>query len=372
MAKRLKLPEAIAALAKIHGEPRTAPRPADPLLDHLLVGVLSAESDLDRASRCVRAVSESFLDLNEARVSPLNELVAVLEPILGEKAKAAALHFRTALQDVFDGTHGLDLEPLRGRDPDDLRKFLKELPHSLGGPASAVLQLALGDAHLAVSAAEQRVLSRLGVLPRSQEFKKVRLALERAVKPVDRLQFSWAVGSHASAVCWPKVPHCEACSLLPNCPFGEQEMKQRAIDRKKEEHRRAQEEKRRKETEARQARIAARLAASAAKKKAAEEAKAARLAAALKKKAEAKAKIEAAKKAAKQKAIDDKAAAKKAAKEAAKAKADAAKAAAKAKADALKAAAKAKADAAKAAAKADAAKAAAKADAAKQKKVAKK
>ena len=331
MAKRLKLPAVLEILEKRHGRPRTAERPEDPLLDHLLVGVLSMWVDRERAARAVRALSDSFLDLNEARVSPLHELTAVLEPVFGSgpgsHAAEAALAARNALQDVFDGTHGLDLEPLRGREPDDLKKFLKELPHTMGGPAAVIFQLALGDKHLALTGPEQRVLLRLGVLPRASTPQRVRQALEKVVKPPDRLRFSWAVGSHAGDICYSKVPACEVCVLLPNCPHGEQEMKQRALDRKKEEARRAAEEKRRKEAEAKAARIAARLLAADLKKKAIADAKAARIAAIAAKKAAEKAAKEA-----KARAIKEaKAEAHRARVEAAKAKADAAKKAAAAK-----------------------------------------
>jgi endonuclease III len=285
MVRRLKLSDAVEALEKLYGRPRTAERPEDPLLDHLLVGILSRWTDRERAARAARALSDSFLDLNEARVSPLSELVTVLEPHVGkEDSLAAATAARNALQDVFDGTHGLDLEPLRGRDPDDLKKFLKDLPHTMGGPAAVVPQLALGDAHLSLSLAEQRVLSRLAVLPRASTPQRVRVALEKQVKPADRLRFAWAVGSHAGAVCFAKEPACEICPMLPHCPHGDQEMKLRVAERKRLEAKRAADEKKRKELEEKAARIAARHAAAEAKKKAAVDAKAKREADALAKK----------------------------------------------------------------------------------------
>lgn len=296
MAKRLRLPEVVDLLEKAYGKPRTAEQPDAPLLDHLLVGVLTAWGDREKAGRALRALSESFLDLNEARVSPIAELTAVLHPFLGAKAEEAAHALRAALQDVYDGTHGLDLEPLRGRDPDDLKKFLKELPHTLGGPAAAVFQLALGTEHLALTVAEHRVLERLKVLPQSPNPQKVRVALEKQVKPADRLAFVWAVGSHAQAVCRAKDPACEGCALLEHCPVGEAEVKRREVERKKEEARRAVEEKKRKVAEEKAAREAQKKQALEDKKRKLAEEKAARIAAA-KAAAEKKAKAEAEKKA---------------------------------------------------------------------------
>lgn len=278
MSKRPKLSEAVAAFEKLYGRPRTAEHADAPLLDHLLVGVLSLWVDRERAARATRVLSESFLDLNEARVSPLAELRAVLEPSLGAKSVEAAYAVRIALQDVYDGTHGLDLEPLRGREPDDLKKFLKELPHTMGGPAASIFQLALGEAHLALMAPEARVLDRLGLLPKTATPQKARVALEKQVKAADRLMFVWSIGSHAQAVCKAKDPLCESCTVLAVCRFGQEEVKRRIADRKKDELRRQAEEKRRLENEAKAARIAARAHAADAKKRAVHDAKLAKIA----------------------------------------------------------------------------------------------
>jgi endonuclease III len=280
VAKRLRFQEVLALLEKAYGKPRTAEHPEAPLLDHLIIGVLTQWVDRERAVRAFRATSESFLDLNEARVSPIAELTNVLHPFLGSKAEEAAVGLRTALQDVYDGTHGLDLEPLRGRDPDDLRKFVKGFPHMQGGPAAAVFQLALGTEKLALMPSEQRVLDRLKVLPQTSTANRARVLLEKQVKPPERLAFAWAVGSHAGAVCHARDPLCESCFMLPHCPAGEAFVKQREIDRKKEEARRAADEKRRRLAAEKAAREVARKAAAEAKKHAIAAAKAAKIAAA--------------------------------------------------------------------------------------------
>jgi len=182
VAKRLRFPEVLSLLEKAYGKPRTADHPEAPLLDHLLIGVLTLWVDRERAVRALRALAESFLDLNEARVSPIAELTNVLHPFLGSKAEEAAVGLRTALQDVYDGTHGLDLEPLRGREPDDLRKFVRGFSHTQGGPAAAVFQLALGNDRLALMPSEHRVLDRLRVLPQVATPNRVRVVLEKTRK----------------------------------------------------------------------------------------------------------------------------------------------------------------------------------------------
>ena len=128
------------------GSPGRAEHPEAPLLDHLLVGVLSAWVDREKAGRAspcpLRVVPRPERGARLPARRAHGRARAVARRARRGEARDAA---RTALQDVYDGTHGLDLEPLRGREPDDLKKFLRELPHTMGGPAASIFQLALGD-----------------------------------------------------------------------------------------------------------------------------------------------------------------------------------------------------------------------------------
>jgi hypothetical protein len=271
-SKKPTLDEVLEVLDEIHGAPVHSERLEDPLLDHLLVGVLSRIVGPSKAREAIRAVSEAFLDFNEARVSPLSELQQVLSPYVPEeKLRTAAWDLRMTLQDVYDGTHGLDLEPLRGRDPEDQRAFLKRLPDTPGGPAALVFQLALGDKHLALGPLESHLLERLGMLPRSSNPSRVRSAMEKLIKPADRLRFAWVTG--ASAHLFEKGdldPEHPFCKLL--VAVKAKELVVRELERKREEARRKAEEKRRKIEDAKRQR----LEAIARKKREKDEAKKAR------------------------------------------------------------------------------------------------
>ena len=69
--KRPDLPGVLDAIEPIFGGPSFSDRPEDPLLDHLLVAALAPRVGAAAARACVRALSVAFLDLNEARSSPI-------------------------------------------------------------------------------------------------------------------------------------------------------------------------------------------------------------------------------------------------------------------------------------------------------------
>jgi hypothetical protein len=318
-----------------------AARPEDPLVDHLLVGVLGLHAGQEKAREGIRALSQAFLDFNEVRSSPLFEIEEILEPFVPpEKTRKAAWDVRMALQDVYDGTHGLDLEPLRGREPEDQRHFLKELPNTPGGPAALVFQLALGEDRLALGPRERHLLERLGMLPRASDAKRVRAAVERMVSAGSRATFTWVTGATAHLF--------EKGDLPPEEPFVQllvacraKELGERERERKREELRRKAEEKQRLAEEARRRKV------EEAERKKREEAERKKAAQKAKEDAARKAKEEAAKKKAaeverrRREAEEKKRAAKKAKEDAARKAAAEKKAAAAAKKAAAEAARKA-------------------------------
>jgi hypothetical protein len=332
--KKPTLAQVLDLLESLHGLPFHSERPEDPLLDHLLVGVLATYSGLSKAREALRALSASYLDFNAIRGSPKGEIQQALAPFVpAEKLAEAAWDLRMALQDVYDGTHGLDLEPLRGREPEDLKHFLTKLPNIPGGPAAMVVQMAVGEDHLVLGPLESHLLERLGMLPRAATPHRVRVALERQVKPGERLRFAWVTG--AAARMFEKDPE-----LDPTHPFVKLLIDCRAKELADRERRRKEEEVRKK-AEAKRLAIEAvkkaRLDAIAQKKREAEEKKKAAQDAAKKKREEA-VKAQAAKKAAeKARSLEAQKKKQEAAQEAKKKQQEAAKAAAAAKKAAEKA-----------------------------------
>lgn len=233
------------------------------LLEHGMYAVLLRYMPGPKAEAALTSMSKAFPDWNELRVSQTQEIADALAPKGKSKSRVTshlepARAVRDYLFQVFQETHGLDLEHLR-TDPAGGVKQLAAVP-VLGNELAAYLGWIAEDHALPVSGGIVRVLDRLGAMTRTSSMKKARAALESLVDPQDALRFGMAVGMVADRWCDARKPTCWECPLLSDCPMGkkvakdwEAQQKRLAITRAKEE---ARAEIARKKEEARLAREA--------------------------------------------------------------------------------------------------------------------
>ncbi len=287
------------------------------LLEHGMYAVLLRHLPATKAKSSLNAMQKAFPDWNELRVSQAQEIADAMTPRGKGKTRpgtqlSAAQDVKEYLAQVFQETHGLDLEFLR-TDPAGGAKQLANVP-ILGNELTAFLAWIAEDGALPVSGGMVRVLDRMGAMTRTTSMKKARAALEPMVPAKDGLRFGMSVGLVADRWCDARKPLCWECPLAPDCPMGkkvvkdwEAQQKRLAVQRAKEEARaeaarkkeearlarEAERERKRLEKEAEKERKRAeREAAAEARRKEAEKQKAA----VAKKKAAAKKKADAAKK----------------------------------------------------------------------------
>ena len=362
-----------------------------PLVEQGALLVLMRHMTQKQAEGSIVALRGAYEDWNEVRVCQVQEIAAHLKNG-GRKADArsrertkAAASLKTYLQEVFQKTHGLELEFLAEDIPEG-GKLLMEMPFLGLTQGSALLWLAAGR-EVPVHLALVKFLDRMGLITRTTSIKKAQGMIGPLV-PKDR-SLAFTVAFHEAMGGWEdeEAPIFARVEVLQSIAYGKKafqdwknararaeqqrirEEARLAVQREREERERAKEEARaQKRAEAEAKRRARELEKKrreedrkrkAAQREAEAKAKAEKAAA---DKKEAAAKREAAKKAAAKKAAAQKLAAQKAAakKKAATKKATAKKAAAKKaaakqtaakKAAAQKAAAKTKATAKKSASK---------------------
>jgi endonuclease III len=296
------------------------------LLEHGMIAVLLRHLDQRKAESALSKLKQAYPEWNEMRVAQAQEIAGHMLGLGRRPARAdveaylpAARDAREYLQEVFQKTHGLELEFLR-EDLGASAKLMQQMPH-LGLAAGGYLLWLAGEKQLPVHAAMVRVLDRLGLVSRAGLAKKARETVGQLVPQGSELRFLQIVGEIADRWCDPRKPICWECPLREDCPFGKKvahdhrlQMERLEAQRKRDEAKRAvlekkEAEKRRREEErlakraavesAKQERIRARQAAADAKKRALEDAKQKKLAEIAKKKALAeKAKADAARKAA--------------------------------------------------------------------------
>jgi len=298
----------VKLLAKIQPEhPLPEPLSEANLLEQGLYAILLRKLSPKEAKDTVVRLRNAYKDWNELRICQAQEINGHLD--LGSKGMSAAADVREYLQEVFQRSHGMELEFLRD-DVQGSQRFVSILPFIGMGTAHYLLWLA-SKGELPVTPALMRVLDRVGLVSRTASPKKARAAIEPIVPNGKEHEFAVRFGEVASRWCDARKPLCHQCVLVDDCKHGKKafrdwkiaqerleqqrarEAARLAILQKKEDEKRKKEEDKRKKREAieadKRAKEAARLAKVAERKKAEDAAKAAKLKAA----ADAKAKAEA-------------------------------------------------------------------------------
>lgn len=220
--------------------PVPEPLPDANLLEQGMFAVLRRGTSADKAKTALKNLKSNYPDWNELRIAQVQEISGYLK--LGKKGSELARDVKTYLQEVFQNSHGLDLEFLR----DDLvagARFASELTFLGFATANYLLWLA-ADRTLPVSPEMVRVLDRLDLISRTASMRKARAAIEPIIPNGDVLTFATSIGEVASNWCH-KKPVCHLCPLVDDCKFGMKTFKEwkvqqarLAAQRKKEEARR--------------------------------------------------------------------------------------------------------------------------------------
>jgi endonuclease III len=223
------------------------------LLELGLQAVLLRELSPKLAAGAVSALRDAFEDYNEARVAQVQELAEVIAPRgkgMAHLAKftPAARLTKSYLQEVFQKTHGLELEFLN-EDPVAGVRLLLQLP-LVGTSVSSYLLFVAEEGEFPVTSGVVRVLDRVGVMTRSSSVRKVRESLKDLVGEDDRLPLAFILGQIVDRWCESRRPSCWECVMLDECPMGKKVHKEWKVlqerlqkQRRKEEVRRLQREK---------------------------------------------------------------------------------------------------------------------------------
>jgi endonuclease III len=229
---------------------------------------------LPRAEVVVETLRKSYEDWNEVRVAQAQELAAVLAgkgtatPEKLRKLAPVACTVRDYLQELFQKTHGLDLEFLRA-DPAAGAKLLVQIP-KLGSYLGSMLLSISEPGEQPLTMNHVRVLDRLKLLTRTSSIKKAREAVAGLIEPKDAVRFAMAIGWVADRWCDPRKPICWECCLVEECPTGRKIQKDWKAQQSRLALQRAREEARRKVQEEKDRRRAEREAERERKRREAE------------------------------------------------------------------------------------------------------
>ena len=248
------------------------------LMHQGLYAILRRQLPPQPSIKVIELLKVAFVDWNELRVAQAQEIASHLGPAnLGPKLIPVARDVREYLQEVFQRSHGLDLEFLRD-DPVASARFISILPFIGTATASYLMWIASGQ-ELPVTPTLVRVLDRIGLMSRQGgSMKKARAAIEPLVPENDGLGFVVKFGEVAWRWCDARKPACHSCVLVDDCKYGKKAYKEWKIQqerlevaRQKEAARQAALRQKEEERLAREAAKAARKAAVEAERKAKED-----------------------------------------------------------------------------------------------------
>lgn len=184
-------PNRMALLTKMHKVLKKHYKPVAipdrPVLEHLLFACCLENAPYEQADKAFAAVSTSFFDWNEVRVSTVKELAEVMNML--PAAAAAASNLKRVLQGVFESTYSFDLEPLKKQNLGQAQQRLKKLEGATPFTIAYLTQATLGGHAIPLDQGLMQVFAVLGLASNADQAGCVVPGLERAIPKTKGVEF---------------------------------------------------------------------------------------------------------------------------------------------------------------------------------------
>ena len=190
-----------------------------PVLEAVVYGICHEGVTREQANQALSRFKDQYFDWNEVRVSPIEEIEALLAglPHPGERAMA----IRRFLRKLFEKTYGFNLEGLVKKPLKEAIKALEEFEALRSDYVLAtVIQHSLNGHAIPIDAPILRALARLGACEPNIQPAVLRPSVERAVPKNRGAEFGDLLEDLAHDTCIDGIPDCPRCVLLKMCPSG--------------------------------------------------------------------------------------------------------------------------------------------------------
>jgi endonuclease III len=192
-----------------------------PLLEELLYAICREGSTPAEADAAYARLLKGFIDLNEVRVSTVQEVADVLRPLSGAGGRAKRII--GLLQEVFEDRYAFDLSDLGKKGLKDTARKLRLYKGGVNDYAVAwVVQRSLGGHAIPLDEPTLRVLRRLGVVEEvdPDSLESVRGSIEHMIPKARGPEFTDLFSLLAADLCTETDPGCANCPLKADCPTG--------------------------------------------------------------------------------------------------------------------------------------------------------
>lgn len=201
-------------------EKRYGKKPVPPgwsAIDTLLFYMIYYYSGVTAARRALKAFREEYVDLNEVRVSSLNEIRATLRSAGASEEVAHPL--REMLKQVFMRENEVSLETLNELGIDQAKRHLAQFDSLPSHSTDYLLLVRWNHSVLPVDERVAAMASRLGLAQTAATPAQVQKTLMRNVKAASYFDFYTLFLEHATKICTEK-PRCGRCMLIKHCKHG--------------------------------------------------------------------------------------------------------------------------------------------------------
>ncbi|MBC7965237.1 MAG: hypothetical protein H7Z17_04850 [Fuerstia sp.] len=177
----------VTALHKMYG--KSVPKIELPVIETLLFAACLEDNPWAPAEAGLKKLIASFFDLNEIRVSSVNELELVLAPL--NKADWKGLRIRSILRSIFESTYSYDFEKLRRQTLEQAVKTLKKMPDVTPFIRDFVLHEILGSHIVCLDESMLTAAKWLGLVPETADLHEGSEYLKGGLKKSEVSEFCY-------------------------------------------------------------------------------------------------------------------------------------------------------------------------------------
>ena len=192
--------------------------PVDDVALELLKFILLEGNDEAGVRRALRRIEDSFVDLNEVRVSFPREIAEVLPGISQVDRKAARI--TRMFNAIFLRHNSMNWDFFRSMGVRELRQYFEKVDGGDQVLGAAAVMLLSGGHAVPADADVRRVIDRLGLTDQDEEIPAVQAFLERVFRRNQGYE-AWALLHRlGESACLVTTPQCGKCPLSAMCPTG--------------------------------------------------------------------------------------------------------------------------------------------------------
>jgi endonuclease III len=168
-------------------DPDTLP---EGITDTLILGILAMDEKYEKALEALERIREDMVDFNELRVTPVSEIVELIEPYLSDPDRAAKEIVKT-LNGIFSRFDTLDLSGMKEMTKSDLGKLFEELPGCCDHGRAFMLLFSFEVAEMPLDNQMLDYLVGAGALPPEVDLPAAKSFLERHLKAAETAPLYW-------------------------------------------------------------------------------------------------------------------------------------------------------------------------------------